>query len=152
MSEKISMKKLKKHVGKEVCVSDWFKITQSLINDFAECTHDKQWIHVDVEKAGRSLLGGTVAHGFLVLSLLPYLSRNSVLFSYDCKMVVNYGINKVRFISPVKSGSRIRNRAVLEKVEKKGFRRILAHVQNKVETEGQNKPALAAEVLILFFV
>ena len=152
MSEKLTLKKLKRYKGKEVCLSDWLEITQGLINDFAECTEDRQWIHVDVTKAERSPLGGTVAHGFLVLSLIPYLSRKSEIFAYDCKMMVNYGINKVRFIHPVGPGSRIRNRAVLEKVEKRGFRRILAHVQNTIEIEGEDKPALVAEILVLFYV
>jgi len=152
MSEKLTLKKLKKHVGKEVCLSDWLEITQERINDFADCTEDKQWIHIDIEKAENSPLEGTVAHGFLILSLLPFLSRKSVILSYDCKMIINYGVNKVRFINSVRPGSRIRNRAVLEKAEKKGFRRILAHVQNTVEIEGEEKPALVAEALVLFFL
>jgi acyl dehydratase len=152
MTDKLTLRKLKKYRGKEVCLSDWFEITQDRINDFAECTEDRQWIHVDIKKAEKSPLGGTVAHGFLVLSLIPYLSRESEIFAYDCKMMVNYGINKVRFIRPVGPGSRIRNRAVLEKVEKRGFRRILASVQNTVEIEGQDKPALVAELLVLFYV
>jgi acyl dehydratase len=152
MTEKLTLKKIKKYRGREVCLSDWFEITQDRISDFAECTEDRQWIHVDIKKAKKSPLGGTVAHGFLVLSLIPYLSRKSEIFSYDCKMMVNYGVNKVRFIHPVRPGSRIRNRAVLEKVEKRGFRRILAHVQNTLEIEGEDKPALVAEVLVLFYV
>lgn len=151
MSEKLTLRKLKKHEGKEVCLSDWFEITQDRINDFADCTEDKQWIHVNIKKAKKSPLGGTVAHGFLVLSLIPYLSQKSIVLSYDCKMMINYGLNKVRFINSVRPGSRIRNRAVLEKVEKRGFRRILAHVQNTVEIEGEEKPALVAEALILFY-
>lgn len=152
MSEKLTLKKLKKHIGKEVCLSDWLEITQDRINDFADCTEDKQWIHIDIKKAKKSPLGSTVAHGFLVLSLLPFLSQKSVILSYDCRMIINYGVNKVRFIHAVRPGSRIRNRAVLEKAEKKGFRRILAHVQNTVEIEGEEKPALVAEALVLFFL
>jgi len=152
MKERLTFRKLKKHVGKEVCLSDWFEITQDRINDFADCTEDKQWIHVNIKKARKSPLGGTVAHGFLVLSLIPYLSRKSVILSYECKMMVNYGMNKVRFISPVQPRSRIRNRVVLEKVKKKGIRRVLAFVQNTVEIEGQKKPALVAETLVLFYL
>ncbi|MFW6131515.1 MAG: MaoC family dehydratase [Candidatus Aminicenantaceae bacterium] len=152
MSEKLTVKKLNEYLGKEVDVSEWIDITQKRINDFAQCTKDKQWIHIDVEKARKSPLRGTVAHGFLLLSFLPYLSRNSKIFSYDCKMIVNYGLNKVRFISPVKSGSRIRSRAVLKQVEKKGFHRILALFENTIEVEGKRKPALVAETLVLFYV
>jgi len=152
MGEKLTLRKLKKHIGKQVCLSDWFEIAQNRIDLFAECTEDKQWIHVDINKANKSPLKGTLAHGFLVLSLIPYLSQKSVIFSYDCKMMVNYGMNKVRFINPVRPGSRIRNRAVLEKAEKKGFRRVLATVQNTIEIEDQEKPALVAETLILFYI
>jgi len=152
MSERLTIKRLKKHIGKEVCLSGWFEITQDRINDFAKGTEDKQWIHINIKKAKASPLGGTVAHGFLVLSLIPYLSQKSKILSYDYKMMVNYGVNKVRFINSVSSGSRIRNRAVLVKVEKKGFHRILATIQNTVEIEGQDKPALVAEALVLFYV
>jgi acyl dehydratase len=152
MSEKLTLRRLKKHIGKEVCLSDWFEITQDRINDFANCTEDRQWIHVNIEKAKKSPVGGTVAHGFLVLSLIPYLSHKSILLSYDSKMMINYGMNKVRFINSVRPGSRIRNRAVLEKMEKKGFRRVLVTIKNTVEIENQDKPALVAEALVLFYV
>ncbi len=152
MSEKLTVEKLNEYLGKEVDVSEWIDITQKRINDFAQCTKDKQWIHIDVEKARKSPLRGTVAHGFLLLSFLPYLSRNSKIFSYDCKMIVNYGLNKVRFINPVKPGSRIRSRTVLKQVKKKGFHRILALFENTVEVEGKRKPALVAETLVLFYV
>ncbi|MBD3414234.1 MAG: MaoC family dehydratase [Candidatus Aminicenantes bacterium] len=151
MTEKMTIKKLKKHLGTEIGLSDWFEVTQDQINDFARLTKDEQWIHVDADKAAQSPLGGTVAHGLLLLSLIPYLSRNSMIFSYDSKMMVNYGLDRVRFIHPVQSGSDVRNRAVLKKVEKKGFRRILAHIQNTLEIKGQKKPALVADCLVLFY-
>ena len=97
------------------------EITQDRINAFAECTEDRQWIHVDEQRAKNGPLGSTVAHGFLLLSLLPHLNLKNEIFSLRSKMAVNYGLNQVRFINPVKPGNYIRNRAVLKDITKKGF-------------------------------
>ena len=140
--------KLKGFIGREICLSDWFTIGQERINAFAECTEDRQWIHVDEERARKGPLGGTVAHGFLILSLLPAFNRKSEISGLKFKYVFNYGLNRVRFLSPVRAGARVRNRAVLKSIEKKGFRRLLAVIENTVEVEGGDKPALAAELLV----
>ena len=140
--------RLKKHVGRQIGLSDWFVVDQARINAFAACTEDRQWIHVDEKRARKGPLGGTVAHGFLLLSLLPYFNLTSELARFRFKYAVNYGLNRVRFIAPVRAGTRIRNRAVLKSVEKKGFRRLLAVIENTVEVEGGDKPALVAELLV----
>lgn len=148
--DRLTPRKLRALVGKEIGVSDWLTVTQERVDAFAECTEDRQWIHVDRAKAAEGPLGGTVAHGFLLLSLLPRFLAGSALFREGTKMAVNYGLNRVRFISPVRTGVRVRNRAVLKSVERKGFRRMLATVENTVEIEGGHRPAAAAELLVLF--
>jgi acyl dehydratase len=140
--------RLKAQVGRQIGLSDWFVVDQARINAFAACTEDRQWIHVDEKRARKGRLGGTVAHGFLLLSLLPYFNLTSELARFRSKYAVNYGLNRVRFIEPVRAGARIRNRAVLKSVEKKGLRRLLAVIENTVEVEGGDKPALVAELLV----
>lgn len=149
--EKMSPRKLKKMVGQEICVSDWLTMTQERINAFADCTEDHQWIHVDVERAARSPLKSTIAHGFLLLSLLPYFLAQSPLARIKVKMLFNYGLDRIRFITPVKPGDRIRNRAVLKEIRRKGFRRWLVKIDNTLEIEGNPKPALVAELLVFVF-
>jgi len=97
-------------------------------------------------------LGSTVAHGFLLLSLLPHLNLKNKIFIFRYKMAINYGLNRVRFINPVKPGNYIRNRAVLKDITKKGFRKILLSIENTIEIKDQEKPALAAETLALFYL
>lgn len=143
---------LKELVGREVCLSDWLAVTQEGIDAFAEATGDRQWIHVDRERAAAGPLGGTVAHGFLLLALLPSLLAESPLFRKECRMAVNYGLDRVRFITPVRAGARVRVRAVLKAVSRKGFRRLLATVENTLEIEGGTRPAAVAELLVLFFL
>lgn len=149
--EKISPRKLKKMIGQEICVSDWLTMTQDRINAFADCTEDHQWIHVDVERAARSPLKSTIAHGFLLLSLLPYFLAQSPLARIKVKMLFNYGLDRIRFITPVKPGDRIRNRAVLKEIKRKGFRRWLIKIDNTLEIEGNPRPALVAELLVFVF-
>ena len=149
MTEKPTPRKLKALVGREIGLSEWFAVTQDRIDAFAACTEDRQWIHIDVEKAGKSRLGGTVAHGFLLLSLLPHFLAQTPLFQMAFRMAVNYGLNRVRFITPVRSGGRIRNRAVLKSLEKRGFRKWLLTLENTLELEGGKNPALVAELLVL---
>ncbi len=152
MAEKLTLKTLKQYKGREIGLSDWMEITQDRINAFAECTEDRQWIHLDEKRAKKSHLDSTVAHGFLLLSLLPHLNLKNEIFSFRSKMAINYGLNRVRFINPVKPGNYIRNRAVLKDITKKGFRKILLSIENTIEIKDQEKPALAAETLALFYL
>lgn len=139
-----SLSELKTLIGQEVAVSDWVEITQERVNQFAEATGDLQWIHTDVERSRKeSPFGGTVAHGFLTLSLLPMLMADAVSMP-DVKMGVNYGLNKVRFPAPVPVGSRLRARMTLQAVED-----IPGGAQTTwvvtIEREGSDKPVCVAE-------
>lgn len=148
----VSLEEFKNYIGKEIGVSEWLQIDQKRVNDFADCTEDHQWIHVDVEKAKKGPFGTTIAHGYLTLSLLPYFSYSNKVRVGNVKMAVNYGLNKVRFLNPVKVGSRIRNRAVLKEVQDKGPGRVLIVTENTVEIEGEEKPAMVAETLGMLFL
>ena len=149
---RLSLRKLKAMVGREVGLSDWLVVTQERIDAFAAATEDRQWIHVDPERAARSPLGGTVAHGFLLLSLVPYFNLSNEVLKGRFRMAVNYGLDRVRFPQAVRTGSRIRNRAVLKKIEKRGFRKVLITVENTIEVEGAAKPAMVADVLGLIYL
>jgi acyl dehydratase len=149
---RLSLRKLKAMVGREVGLSDWLVVTQERIDAFAAATEDRQWIHVDPERAARSPLGGTVAHGFLLLALVPYFNLSNEVLNGRFRMAVNYGLDRVRFPHPVRTGSRIRNRAVLKKIEKRGFRKVLITIENTVEVEGAAKPAMVADVLGLIYL
>ena len=144
---------LQAKVGEEVGVSDWLEVSQERINKFAEATGDFQFIHVDEEKAKLTPFGGTIAHGFLTLSMIPYLSANSDLPKVEgVKMGVNYGGNKTRFISPVRSGKRIRGHwKLLELIEKRPGQWQQTH-EITIEIEGEDKPALITEWIMQFFV
>jgi len=152
MEKRLNVRRLKEMVGKEVGLSDWFVVSQDRIDAFAECTEDRQWIHVDRERAARSPLGGTVAHGFLLLSLLPHFNFQNEIFTGRFRMAVNYGLNRVRFPQAVHAGERIRNRAVLKGFERRGFRKVLITVENTIEIEGVEKPAMVADLLALIFL
>jgi acyl dehydratase len=149
---RLSLRKLKAMVGREVGLSDWFTVTQERIDSFAAATEDRQWIHVDPDRAARSPLGGTVAHGFLLLSLVPFFNSKNEVFTGRFRMAVNYGLDRVRFPHSVRTGSRVRNRAVLKKIEKRGFRKVLVTVENTLEIEGVDKPAMVADVLGLIYL
>ena len=149
MSDRLTPRKLKAMLGRELGVSEWFLIEQARIDAFAACTEDRQWIHVDPERAASGPLGGTVAHGYMLLSLIPHLMRDVPLLALKHRMTLNYGLDRVRFISPVRSGTRVRNRAVLTAVEKRGFRKVLIKIENTMEVEGGEKPAMVAELLVL---
>src|SRR5580658_6229250 len=141
------LEELRSLVGQEAGVSDWLPVTQEMINQFADVTGDHQWIHVDVERARReSQFGTTIAHGFLTVSLLPGLSQQSVEVRGDFKMRVNYGFNRLRFVSPVPAGSRIRAHFSPQKVTGNEVT-----WQVTVEVEGREKPALVAEWLGRFY-
>jgi len=133
--------------GTEVGVSDWMPVTQEMINRFADVTGDHQWIHVDVERARRETpFQSTIAHGFLTVSLLSELSRRTIEVHGDFKMRINYGFNKLRFVSPVPAGARIRARFTPLRVTENEVT-----WQVTVEVEGREKPALVAEWLGRFY-
>ena len=144
------MATLQQFAGREIGVSDWTTVDQHRIDEFAACTGDRQWIHVDVERARReSPFGGTIAHGYLTLSLAASLAIEAGVIPADAAAALNYGLDKVRFLTPVKAGARVRNRVVLLAVESKPQGRALLTLQNTIEIEGEAKPALIAESLAL---
>ena len=132
---------------RELGTSEWHAIDQDRINLFAEATGDHQWIHVDPEAAAKGPFGGTVAHGYLTLSLLPML-LSEVISVTDSQMGVNYGTEKIRFTAPVPVGSRVRLHARLLRSERRGPN-LVYYVGVRVEVEGQEKPALVGEVVYL---
>src|SRR5260370_25072200 len=151
MADKMALSDLARHVGEEMGVSSWITLDQARIGEFAHCTGDHQWIHVDAERAAReSPFGGTIAHGFLTLSLLAPTGFEVLLARIAPKSVVNYGLDKVRFVAPVRSGKRVRNRIKIAAVEHKGAGRYLVTTENTMEIEGETKPALIASVLAMF--
>ena len=136
-------------VGAHLGYSEWLTIDQHRVNLFAEATGDHQWIHVDVERAKDGPFGGPIAHGYLTLSLLPMLSqgRKGVKIQLGGKMGVNYGLNKVRFTSPVRVGKRIRVRTTLLAVDEIGDKAVQMTNLNTIEIEGEDRPACVAETL-----
>ena len=148
----VPVTELSQYVGKELGRSAWLKIDQQRINLFAEATGDFQFIHVDPEKAAKTPFGGTIAHGFLTLSLIPKLIEDILVLPQGLKMVVNYGLDSVRFIQPVKVDSQVRLKVDLaEVVEKKPGQWLLKAIAT-LEIEGEEKPAYIAEALSLCFV
>ena len=143
---------IKNRVGEEIGVSDWIMIDQARIDAFAAATEDRQFIHIDAEAAKRTPFGGTVAHGFLTLSLLSRIAADAMLVPDSVKMMVNYGLDRVRFLAPVRSGSRVRGRFHLDSVEDKAPGQLLLRHTVVVEIERQERPALSAEWLTLFFI
>ncbi len=148
MSKVVSVDQLGDYIGTEVGVSDWLEIDQERINKFADATGDHQYIHVDPERAAQTPFGTTIAHGFLTLSLLSILtSKNGGIKLDNSVMGINYGLDKVRFINPVKVGSNIRARFELVSAEEKKPKHYLMKHNVTVEIEGEEKPALIAEWL-----
>ena len=138
---------LAQHVGKDLGPSDWITVDQAMIDKFAEATGDHQWIHVDVERAKREMPGGkTIAHGYLTLSLVPRLASTLVKVA-QVSRGVNYGSNKVRFTSTVPAGSRIRLHQKIVKVEPVENNGVRVTSEVKMEVEGQERPALVAEIM-----
>jgi acyl dehydratase len=137
-------------VGRELGASDWVAVDQNRIDAFAACTGDRQWIHVDVERARReSPLGGPIAHGYLSLSLVAAMVMELGAIPPDAATGLNYGLDKVRFIAPVKAGARVRTRARLVAAEAQGGGRMLLKLNCTLEIEGEAKPALVAEMLCM---
>ena len=140
-----SLEEISAKTGTQIGVSDWITVDQERIDKFAEATDDQQFIHVDPEAAGKTMFGGTIAHGFLTLSLLSRMAADVMLAPKETKMAVNYGLNRVRFIAPVPSGSRIRGTFTLANIEERGEGQILMHHNVLVEIEGTDKTALTAD-------
>ncbi len=139
-----SLAEIRARVGQEIGVSDWIIIDQARIDSFADTTEDRQFIHVDPAAAARTPFGGSIAHGFLTLSLLSRMGAEAMSIPRQAKMAVNYGLDRVRFIAPVRSGARVRGRFVLDSVEEKAPGQLLMRHSVTVEIEGEQKPALTA--------
>jgi len=147
-----SLTEIKSRIGEEVGVSDWINIDQARIDAFADATEDRQFIHVDPAAAARTVFGGTVAHGFLTLSLLSRMGADAILVPDGMKLAINYGLDRVRFLATVPSGSRIRGRFTLDSLEEKAAGQWLLRHTVTVEIEGERKPALTALWLALIVV
>ncbi len=147
-----SLEELRSLVGQEVGTGDWLEVTQERINLFADATGDHQWIHIDVERAkAESPYGTTIAHGFLTMSLMVELMAKTVQVKIPVKMGINYGLNKVRFVSAVPAGAKIRSRVVLQNLEDfPGGQQLTWGIT--VEREGSDKPACVAEWLTRYYV
>lgn len=139
------------HIGQTLGTSSWITVDQDRINQFADCTNDQQWIHVDIERARRERPDiGTVAHGYLTLALLAPTSFEVLMSRISpLKEAINYGLDKVRFPSFVRAGSRVRNHIRLLSVEDKGKGRYLLTTENSLEIEGEAKPGLVATALVV---
>lgn len=148
----VPVAELSQYVGKELGRSEWLEIDQARINLFAEATGDFQFIHIDPEKAAKTPFGSTIAHGFLTLSLIPKLMENILVLPEGLKMVVNYGLDSVRFIQPVKVNSRVRLAVSLTEVTEKKPGQWLLKATATLEIEGEEKPAYIAEPLSLAFI
>ena len=151
MGTRVSKEQLADYAGKDLGASDWMVIDQDRIDQFADATLDHQFIHVDPERAkAETPFGGTVAHGFLTLSLVPSLLQPVRLEPEGLKMALNYGLDRVRFMEPVRVGSRIRARAKVMDVTERSPKQVLIKSEITVEIDGNPKPALVAEALGLY--
>ena len=139
-------------IGEEVGSSSWIAVEQDRIDSFADSTEDRQFIHVDPEAAPATPFGGTIAHGFLTLSLLSRMGAEAMLVPDGLKMGVNYGLESVRFLAPVRSGKRVRGRFTLDSLDEKAPGRVLMRHRVSVEIEGEEKPALTALWLTMIFI
>jgi acyl dehydratase len=143
---------LKDFVGREIAVTDWLTITQERIHLFAEATEDRQWIHLDRERAEReSPFKTTIAHGFLTLSLIPHLMQQAMKIRDGLRMAVNYGLNRVRFTSPVRSGARIRARILLLSLKEITQDAVEVVYTVTIECEGSEKPCCVAESIVRYY-
>lgn len=148
----VPVAELKSYIGKDLGHSEWVTIDQDRVNKFAECTGDHQFIHIDEEKAKQTPFGGTIAHGFLSLSLIPALSAGLLVKPEGLKMAVNYGMDSLRFIQPVRVGSRVRLHITVLDVTEKNPGQWLVKARSTLEIEGVEKPAFISEGLSLYFV
>ena len=147
-----SLDEIRSRVGQEIGVSSWLIVDQARIDAFAEATEDRQFIHTDPAAAAQTPFGGTIAHGFLSLSLLSRMGSEVFLAPEGVRMALNYGLDRVRFLAPVKAGKRVRGRFTLDSAEEKAPGQILFRYTVTVEIEGGEKPALTAEWLGLIFI
>jgi acyl dehydratase len=148
----VDVRTLRDRVGQEIAVGEWTTMSQAQIDQFADATGDRQWIHVDAERAAReSPFKTTIAHGFLTLSLLSSFLRDAIQFS-GVRMAINYGLNKVRFVSPVPSGSRVRARITAGAFEEVGGSAIQVTWHVTVERERSEKPACVAEWIVRYYL
>ncbi|MEA3081545.1 MAG: hypothetical protein QOD54_1213 [Sphingomonadales bacterium] len=147
-----NLDEIRARVGEEVGVSSWLTIDQGRIDAFADATDDHQFIHVDPAGAAQTPFGGTIAHGFLTLSLLSRMAAEGMLIPEGVKMALNYGFDRVRFLAPVKSGKRVRGRFTLDSIEEKAPGQWLLRHTVSIEIEGEDKPALTAVWLGLMFI
>ena len=152
MATAIAVAEIPSLVGSELGVTDWFEIDQDRVNAFADATLDHQFIHVDPEAAAATPFGGTIAHGFLTLSLLPHFLQDVSPEIEGTLYAMNYGSDKVRFLQPVRVGSRIRARNVLARADEKRPGQWLLKQAVTMEIEGEQKPAMVAEMLSMVFV
>jgi acyl dehydratase len=152
MTQTITAAELPNLVGRELEPSAWVEITQQRVNQFADATDDHQFIHVDQERAAKTPFGGTIAHGFLTLSLLPHLNAENSVVPENLLMAINYGSDKVRYLTPVRVGKRIRSLQKIVDVTEKNPGQWLVKTAVTVEIEGETKPAMIAETLTMMFV
>tara|TARA_B110000037_G_scaffold10928_1_gene11849 strand:+ start:1031 stop:1489 length:459 start_codon:yes stop_codon:yes gene_type:complete len=138
-------------VGMKLGPSEWLEVSQQRINEFANCTDDHQFIHVDEEKAKETPFGGTIAHGFLTLSLLAKFSEEIAITPENTVMGMNYGFDKIRFLAPVRSGKRVRMVGEVLNVDRKDENRFLTKISATIEIEGEDTPALVGEFLLMSF-
>lgn len=152
MAETIKVSELPSLEGTELAPTEWIEITQERIDQFAGATNDHQFIHVDPERAAESPFGGTIAHGYLTLSLLTFFSMQSGVQPEGLKMAVNYGSDKVRYLAPVRAGARVRALQKIADVTEKKPGQWLIKTGVTIEIEGEQTPALIAEILGLYIV
>ena len=152
MVKTVTREELSARVGERLGVSDWFLVDQDRVNQFADVTLDHQFVHVDLERAKQTPFGGTIAHGFLTLSLLVHLCLDSIPVLADRTLLVNYGFDKIRFVAPVRVGKRIRAIGKLAAVEERKPGNVIIKMDVTVEIENEDKPALVAEWLSLHVV
>ena len=152
MAETIKVEDLPTLAGRELEPSSWLEITQERVNQFAEATNDHQFIHVDPEKAAQTPFGGPIAHGFLSLSLLSFLSEQNLVVPENLAIAINYGSDKIRYLMPVRVGKRIRSRQKVLEVAEKTPGQWLMKTAVTVEIEGEETPALVAEILTMLVV
>ena len=152
MAETIKAEDLPSLVGKDLEPSSWMEITQERVNQFADATNDHQFIHIDPDKAAQTPFGGPIAHGFLSLSLLSFLNEQNSIMPANLAMGINYGSDKVRYLMPVRVGKRIRSRQKVLEVTEKNPGQWLLKTAVTVEIEGEETPALVAEILTMLVV
>ena len=152
MPDTIPLEDLPQMAGKQLAPSDWLEITQDRVNQFADATNDHQYIHTDPEKAAQTPFGGTIAHGYLTLSLLSYLLPQNTIRPAGMAMALNYGSDKVRYLAPVKVGQRVRAQQKILEIDEKRPGQWLSKIGVTVEIEGESAPALIAEILTMYII